>query len=626
MKAWSTLKNHHLEQVIFQNRIQFAFLVVGLFALVLLSRLFVLQVLQYERFRTASDENRIQLVPLPPTRGLIFDRNGKLLADNKPNFSLSIILEKTKNLEETLSLLSTLIEIDEDELESFKKRSREYHRPFEAIHLRSKLNEKELAILAANRHQLPSVFIEGELIRNYPYLDLFSHSIGYVGRLNQAEQDKLEDPGNYRGSNYIGKTGLEKYYQDALHGKTGLQKIETDAHGKVLRVLEEDLPEPGHNLNLYLDFDLQKLATDLLGDRRGAIVAIEPKTGGLLAFVSRPGFDPNLFVTGISQKNYSELRDSSEQPLFNRIIQGRYPPGSTIKPIVGLAGLEYQKTNWERTIQDPGWFKLDGEDRLYRDWKKTGHGKVNLDKAIFQSCDTYFYDLALKLGINNIHDFMQPFSFGEKTGVDTGPESAGLLPSREWKLKKQRVEWYPGETLISGIGQGFMLATPLQLAVSTAILANKGIIITPKLVQSIEDSNQVKISPVTRSQGKITLSNEENWDLMFKSMHKVVQSREGTAYWSSGRGAVYNFAGKTGTAQVLGIKQDEEYDEDAISLKHRDHALFIGFAPIEDPKIAVAIIVENGGGGSSTAAPLARKIFDAYLVQNISAKQIIQKK
>lgn len=614
MKEWSTLKNHHLEQVIFQNRMQFAFLMVGVLTLVLLARLFVLQVLQYEHFQTASDKNRIQLVPLPPTRGLIYDRKGKLLSDNKPNFSLSIIVEKTKDIDQTLALLSSLIEIDEDQLESFKKRSNEYRRPFEPIHLRAKLNETELAILAVNRHQLPSVHIEGELIRNYPYQDIFSHSIGYVGRINQADMDALEDVGNYRGSHYIGKTGLEKYYQDALHGRTGLQKIETDAHGKILQVLEENLPEPGHNLNLYLDLDLQKLATALLGERRGAIVVIEPKTGGILAFVSRPAFDPNLFVTGISQKDYSELRDSPEQPLFNRIIQGRYPPGSTIKPIVGLAGLEYKKTYWGKTISDPGWYKLESEERLYRDWKKEGHGTVNLDKAIYQSCDTYFYDLAYDLGIDNIHKFMKPFGFGEKTGIDTGPESSGLLPSREWKQKKQRMQWFPGETLISGIGQGYMLATPLQLAVSTAILANKGVIVTPKLVQSIEDSQQVKIAPISRSQGKITLTNEENWDLMFSSMQKVMHHREGTAYWSSGLNAKYKMAGKTGTAQVLGIKQDEEYDENAIDFRHRDHALFIGFAPVEDPQIALAILVENGGSGSGAAAPLARKIFDAYLL------------
>ena len=623
MKAWSTLKNHHLEQVIFQNRIRFAFLMIGLLSFLLISRLFFLQVIQYERYQTAADENRIQLLPLPPTRGLIFDRKGKLLADNKPNFSLAVVLERTEDIDATLRHLQEIITINEDQLARFKKRITQFHRPFEPIHLRSKLTEKEIAKLAVNRHQFPSVEIEGELIRNYPYFDIFSHSIGYVGRLNQKELNNLDDLGNYKGSNYIGKTGLEKFYESALHGQTGLQKVETDAHGKILQVLEEELPRPGHNLHLYIDFDLQKLATDLLGDRRGAIIAIEPKTGGILSFVSRPGFDPNLFVTGISQTNYSALRDSTEQPLFNRAIQGRYPPGSTIKPIIGLAGIEHKKTFWWKKIKDPGWYKLKNEDHLYRDWKKEGHGKVNLDKAIYQSCDTYFYDLALHLGIDNIHSFMQPFGFGDKTGIDIGPESKGLLPSRQWKRKYKRTQWYPGETLIAGIGQGFMLATPLQLAVSTAILANKGVIVTPKLVEAIEDGNQTRVAPLSKSLGKITLTNEDDWERMFTSMKKVMHYPQGTAY-ASGIGAKYKIAGKTGTAQVKSIKQDEEYDIETIAYKHRDHALFVGFAPAEDPKIAVAIIVENGGGGSSTAAPLARKLFDAYLLDYVQQAQSIQ--
>ncbi len=615
MKVWSTLKNHHLEQVIFQNRIRFAFFIIGLMTLVLIARLFTLQVIQYERYQTASDKNRIQVVPLPPTRGLIFDRNGKILSDNKPNFTLSLVLEKTEDLDLTLDALTALVDISEDQIASFKKRTRQYRRPFEPVHVRSKLNENELAILAANRHQFPELEIKGELIRNYPHQDIFSHSIGYVGRLNQREMDKLEDPGNYKGSHYIGKTGLERYYQDILHGITGLQKIETNAHGKILRILEEQLPEPGHNLHLHLDYELQKLGTELLGTRRGSIVAIEPKTGGVLAFVSRPGFDPNLFVTGISQKNYSALRDSPDQPLFNRSIQGRYPPGSTIKQFVGLAGLEHKKAFWWKKISDPGWYKLENEERLYRDWKREGHGKVNLDKAIYQSCDVFFYDLALNLGIDKIHEFMSPFGFGQKTGIDIGPEQKGILPSREWKRRHRGVRWFPGETLITSIGQGYMLATPLQLAVSTAILANKGIHITPRLVQGIENSNNELISPSRPpSPEKITLKDEDNWDRMFNSMRKVMHYSKGTAY-GSGIGAKYKIAGKTGTAQVTAIAQDEEYDEEKVALRHRDHSLFVGFAPIKEPKIAIAIIVENGGSGSTAAAPIARKMLDSYLLR-----------
>ena len=613
MQPWSTLKNHHLEQSIFQNRIRFAFVVVVFLCLLLLIRLFMLQVVHYDHYQAASDRNRIQIVPLPPTRGFIYDRNGKLLVDNAPNFSLSIIPEHSKDLDKTLHALGKLIPVSTDQLELFNER-KQYRAPYSPVHLRAKLTEQEIAVLLVNRHHMPEIRIDGDLVRNYPYDDLFSHSIGYIGRINEKELKNLKDPGDYKGTDYIGKTGLEKFYEDALHGKTGLQKVETDAHGKTLRVLEEQLPEPGKDLYLYLDFNLQKLASDLLGEQRGAIVAIDPKTGGVLAFVSKPGFDPNLFVTGIGQAAYASLRDSHDQPLFNRIIQGSYPPGSTIKPIIGLAGLEYKKTYWSKTIQDPGWFKLESEERLYRDWKREGHGAVNLDKAIYQSCDVYFYQLALSLGVDNIHNFMIPFGFGKRTGIDITPESPGLIPSKEWKVKNRGYQWYPGETLITGIGQGYMLATPLQLAVSAATMANKGVLIEPRLVKSVEDAKQVNYASPVPSFPKIILSDEDNWDLIIQSMEKVMQSPQGTAYWSSGRGAKYRIAGKTGTAQVTAIKQNEEYEVENVALRHRDHSLFIAFAPVDDPQIAISVIVENGGGGSAVAAPLARKMMDAYLL------------
>lgn len=619
MKSWTPLKNHYIEQSIFRNRARFAFAVVIALSLLLLSRLFVLQVLQYDRFATASDKNRIQTEPIVPTRGLIFDRNNELVANNKPSFKLALVVEQVSDMDETLSIISKLITLNDEQIIRFKKVSKQYHRPYEPVRLRSKLSETEIAIIAVNQHKLPGIRVLGELVRNYPHLDNFAHSVGYVGRLNEKETTKLIDPSNYKGTHYFGKTGLEKFYENSLHGQTGSRKIETDAHGKVLRVLEQKDPAPGENLHLYLDLKLQKLASELLGDHRGAIIAIDPKTGGILSFVSKPSFNPNLFVTGISQKDYSELRDSPNQPLFNRTIQGRYPPGSTIKPFIALAGLEYNKTNWYKKIEDPGWYKLENEDRLYRDWKKTGHGRVDLDKAIYQSCDTYFYDLSLNLGIDNMHAFMSRFGFGAKTGIDIGPESSGLLPSRQWKRKNRKTQWYPGETLIAGIGQGFMLATPLQLAVSTATLANKGVIVTPKLVKRVGDqstqSSRTHDSNLVGPPAKdIMLKNEKNWAYMFSSMRKVMHSSKGTAY-GSGRGARYKIAGKTGTAQVKGIKQNETYDLEKTALRHRDHGLFVGFAPINDPQIAIAVLVENGGGGSSAAAPLARKIFDQYLLE-----------
>ncbi|MCG8316596.1 MAG: penicillin-binding protein 2 [Pseudomonadales bacterium] len=601
----STLKDHLREGRIFNNRALIAFGFVIILTIILISRMVVLQVFHFDTYTAQSDDNRVSVQPVAPTRGLIFDRNGELLADNQPTYSVSILKERTPDIAQTIEKIGAIIELGDNDPERFYKRLEQRRRPFTPVALHYRLTEEEIAKIAVQQHELPGVEIEANLVRNYPHKELLAHTIGYVGRINEDELKQV-DTNNYSATEYIGKTAIEKYYEDVLHGEVGYQTIETDARGKITRVLERSDPKPGKNLQLYLDLATQEAAITALDGRRGAVVAIDPETGGVLAFASMPAFDPNLFVTGIDFKSFNQLNTSKARPLFNRAIQGQYPPGSTIKPIVGLAGVDDDTTTWDYKIYDPGWYKLENDSRFYRDWKKYGHGMVDLEKAIMRSCDTYFYELAFKMGIDRIHDFMKPFGFGEKTGVDIVSERSGLLPSRFWKQAIKNQPWYPGETLITGIGQGYMLATPLQLAMATAIIANRGRIIKPHMVRDNTNSP----SP---DYGTIKVNDPENWPKIIESMRKVVHHPRGTATKLAKDLTAYDIAGKTGTAQVLGIKQDEEYDEEKISEWHRDHALFVGFAPVTNPKIAVAAIVENGGSGGSTAGPVVRAVMDAYL-------------
>lgn len=670
-----TLKDHYNEARIYTSRTWIALLIVILLIIVLIGRMAYLQILQYETHITKSDHNRINVQPIPPTRGLIYDQNGILLADNRPNYAVSIIKERVNDIDGTINAISTILTLTTDDIDRFKKRLKRRRRPYEGIPLRFNLSEEEIARVAVNQHRLPGVEIDADLVRHYPLKNIAAHAIGYVARINQKDEQRI-DASRYAGTHHIGKIGLERFYEDHLHGKVGFQKVETNARGRILRVLERTDPVPGNDLHLYMDIPTQIAATAALGDNRGAIVAIDPKSGGIIALVSTPAYNPNLFVTGIDHKSYDALNHSLDRPLFNRTIQGQYPPGSTIKPFVALAGLEYGMTTWDYTITDPGFYRLENDSHQYRDWKRWGHGKVNLTSAIRQSCDTYFYDLSYKLGIDSLHKFMEPFGFGRKTNIDIGNERAGLLPSRAWKKHRYGLAWFPGETLIAGIGQGFMLATPLQLAVATANLANRGKVIKPKLIFAAptrrasnppnappNDNGPSTNSPGTESSsletqgfdsqgtttkssrplltgsfsteenklaptnaftgGTITISDKKNWQLIFDAMESVVHHPQGTAHIIS-PGAKYRIAGKTGTAQVLGIKQDERYDAEKINERHRDHALFVGFAPVGDPQIAIAVIVENGGGGGSTAAPVARKVMDSYL-NNTRRKQNLGK-
>jgi penicillin-binding protein 2 len=603
------LKDPYREARIFSVRTVAAILFVGGLLALIVVRYYGLQITEHEIYRTQSDRNRVQLQPLPPKRGLIYDRNGVLLADNRPSHLLSIVREQVPDLEQTLETLKNIIPISERDLENFHKKLLR-RRPYEAVPLRFRLNEVERARLAVNRYRLPGVVVDAQLLRYYPHGELFSHALGYVGRINEREAEELDEV-NYRGTFHVGKIGVEKYYEDTLHGTVGYQNVETNAHGRVLRVLESHKPVPGSDLVLHLDARIQQAAFDALDGRRGAVVAIDPLTGGILALVSTPGFDTNLFVNGISTVDYSALRDSLDVPMFNRAVQGQYPPGSTIKPMMGMAGLESGLVTPETEVPDPGWYKLPGDSRKYRDWilriRGTGHApKVALKMAISESCDVYFYDLARRLTIDRMHDYLAPFGFGSRTGVDTTAERPGVLPSTRWKRDTLGVVWYPGETISAGIGQGYMLATPLQLAVATSVVAARGERHSPRFVRAIDGVAVPApgLEPFKADPG--------NWDAVYEGMKEVVHGKRGTAK-ALAKGIEYTMAGKTGTAQVIGIAQGEVYNEDEVSERNRHHGLFIAFAPIEEPTIAVAIIVENGGG-SSAASPIARKVIDTWLL------------
>ena len=577
----------------------------------LLSRLLYLQVLEHEHFETLSDKNRVRLKAVPPKRGLIFDRRGVVLAENRPAFRLELIPEEVEDMEGTLEALGEIVVISESELERFRSALRR-HRSFEAIPLRTKLNEEEVARLAVNQHRFPGMEINAGLSRHYPLGKRAVHAIGYVGRIDEDELKNL-DAGNYTGTSHIGKVGVERYYEDVLHGHVGYQKIEVNVQGRALRVVEEVAPQPGQDLILGLDIGLQMVAEDAFEGESGAVVAIEPHTGEVLVLASVPTYDPNLFVHGISTADFQALQKAEGRPQFNRVLSGQYPPGSTIKPFVGLAGLEHQVMKLREGVFCQGYYKLPNDERRYRDWKRWGHGFVDHDSAVAESCDVYFYELAYRLGIDRMSDFLLHFGFGQRTGIDIVGERSGLLPSREWKRRARNQVWFPGETLITGIGQGYMLATPLQLASATATLALHGRHMAPRLLRATQQPATGEIDmEVPRTIEQIRVISDDNWLHAIKAMEDVVHSHRGTAR-ATGVGLNYRMAGKTGTAQVFGIPQDEEYDAEKIAKRLRDHALFIAFAPAENPRIAVAVVVENGGSGSAVAAPIARKVIDHYL-------------
>jgi len=607
-----TLKDIEEESRLIRFRVYTAVVIIVLLIMVLIGRLFYLQVIQHDHFITLSQSNRVKVLPIPPVRGLIFSRNGVLVADNQPSFSLELIPEQIESLDQTIEQLSRLIDIDEESIKRFKK-LRQVKRRFESIPLKFKLSENEIASFSVERHKFPGVEVVARPYRHYPKKSGLVHVLGYVGRIDEKDLQKI-DGSDYLGTSHIGKLGVEKAYEDILHGHVGHQQVEVNAQGRIIRVLERTPPKPGHNIHLTLDYSLQTAAAKIMSGKRGSIVAIDPNNGDILALVSSPGYDPNPFVNGIDSKSYKALLSARDAPLINRALNGKYPPGSTIKPFLGIAALTTGVREASDTTWCKGWYSLKGHSHRYRDWKKNGHGYVDLNYAIMQSCDVYYYTLAHDLGINRLNKALTNFGFGNKTGIDIGGESTALVPSVEWKRRALNQPWYPGETLIAGIGQGYVLATPLQLATATAALANHGKRVYPRLVSQTSDpiSGEITTLPIA-TPDYVSGYKKEYWDYIIQAMEDVVHGVRGTAR-RSGANAAYKFAGKTGTSQVVGIGQDEEYDKENVPEHLRDHALFIAFAPVEAPKIALAVVVENGGGGSSTAAPIARQLLDHYLL------------
>jgi len=610
--AWGDFKDTAGERRLFQRR---ALVMLGLVVLVLgglLARMYQLQLVEHEIYTTLSDKNRVQVQSIPPPRGLIYDRNNLLLAENRPVFSVTIVPERVEDMQSTLTGLQEILSISEDDLSRFKRRLEEYRRPYEEIPLSYDLGEEEIARMAVSRHEFPGVEVKAELVRHYPYSELTAHVLGYVGRIDRAELQRL-DPVDYDGTNYIGKSGIERFYEEILHGSVGYQNVETNARGRILRVLERENPVPGEDLQLHLDMRLQRKAHELLEGRRGTIIAIEPGTGGILALASVPSFDANKFVTGISVEDYRELTTSIDKPLFNRALRGQYPPGSTIKPMMAVAALDSGATTRDKKIWDPGYFELNEGGRRYRDWKRSGHGWVDLMDAVAESCDVYFYNMAVEMGVDTMSRYLSAFGFGEDATLDVAGALEGILPSRHWKRTARNQPWYQGDSVNMGIGQGFFLATPLQLATATALIANRGTWVEPRLLKDIPGDRSVDEFLPDQTHKPLTLENPQNWEFVVNAMEAVMHGPSGTAR-RAGAGASYRMAGKTGTAQVFSLEQGEEYDADEIRERLRDHALFVGFAPADDPKIAVAVVVENGGSGSGVAAPVARELFDAWLV------------
>ena len=610
VKHLPTLKDGGRERRLFFNRVLLAGLIMGLLVLAVLARLFFLQVVNHAHFTTLSHDNRLKILPLRPPRGLIFSHDGTLLAENRPSFSLTVVPENVINMDNALHELRDMLTLSEDDLEQFKKQIK-FARRFESVTLKGDLSPEELATFSVNRFRFAGFGIEAGLARHYPLGEAFAHVVGYVGRISESDLATIEQS-NYASTTHIGKMGVEKSREKILHGQVGYQKVEVNAQGRILRVVERTPPVPGSDVYLTVDAGLQTTAIAALGTYRGAIVILDPNTGAVLAFVSNPAYDPNAFVNGISRSLYQALSTSPNRPLFNRALQGQYPPGSTIKPLVALAGLQFGVRTPEKTTWCPGWYTLARDPHQYRDWLRTGHGNVNLKSSIAHSCDVYYYTLAHDLGIRRLHEMLSKFGLGTETGVDIPGESSGLLPSPEWKKRARKQPWYPGETLIAGIGQGYMLATPLQLAYASAIVATRGTASAPHFLSRITDPGSAEVLvPDVYHRPSVVLAKDSYWDAAIGGMDDVVNAKTGTAH-KSGIGSPVRFAGKTGTAQVYRIAQGQKAKTSGVPEHLQDHALFVAFAPVTAPRIAIAVVVEHGGGGSRTAAPIARRLIDYY--------------
>lgn len=606
-----SFKDHYRERQLLIRRSIFAFGFVVLMLFSLLARSWYLQVVKFEDYQTRSNDNRISVQPIAPKRGLIYDRNGVLLAENRSVYSLEIVPEQVSDIKDTLTRLQKLHLIEEKHHLAFLDKLRGARR-FKSVAVKNRLNELDVAKFSVNRHQFPGVKIEARLVRHYPFAEELVHALGFVGRINDRELAQI-DQANYQATRHIGKVGLEKQYEDDLHGTIGFRRVETDVQGRVVgKPLFEKQPVPGKNIKLALDIRLQRIAAKAMGTNRGAVIAVDPRNGEVLTLVSNPGYDPNEFVTGISTVNYKKLTESEERPLFNRALRGLYSPGSTIKPHIAWVGLETKLVTTRSTVPDPGYWVIPNEEqRVYRDWKKGGHAEhVNMRMAIVQSCDPYFYDLAYRMGIDTLSGYMKRFGFGQYTGIDMGEEVPGIMPSREWKRQARKIPWFPGETVITGIGQGYWIATPLQLANSIAQLGRGGTRYQLRLVTAIKEEDDWVKKPILIAQQQADFSNQENLKAVQSAMRRVTQFPFGTAK-TAFKGAPYASAGKTGTVQLRAMGE-EKYDAKKIEKRFRDNAVYVGYAPYDAPEIAISVVVENAGHGGEEAAPLARKILDEY--------------
>ncbi len=611
-KRRTTIRDPHAEAALFGRRVLVSLVVVAAVFGILLANMYKLQVKQHERFQTRSNDNRIKVVPLPPNRGLIYDRNGHILAENKPVLSLEITPEKVADLDDTLVRLQRLLDISADDINEFHD-NRRRERRFNQIILLDRLEEQQAARFAVRQHEFPGVSIEARLVRHYPYKEALTHALGYVAKINRNDLAKLSEKGlsaNYAATRVMGKLGVERYYEEQLHGLIGYQQVEVDIHGRSIRTLSVEPPIPGQDLTLELDIKLQQFAVELLGEDRGSIIMMDPRDGAIRAMVSNPSYDPNWFAQGISYEQYQSLLKSTYSPLINRSTQGGYPPASIIKPMLAITALEEEIITPSTRIWDPGWFQIKGVDHRYRDWLSWGHGWVNVTDAIVESCDTFYYDIALKMGIDVIHEDMVRYGFGERTGIDIAEESAAIMPSRGWKRARFNQPWYAGETVSVGIGQSFWTSTPLQLAVATAVVVNRGERPVPRLLKAITDGD-ITIPAVVEHREPVVLKNPNHWDVALDGMEKVITATRGTARRAF-EGASYRSGGKTGTAQVRSIAQGERYNAEEIAERYRDNAMYVGYAPVEAPEIMVVIAVENAGGGGRIAAPMARELFDFY--------------
>lgn len=612
------IKDHIKNARIVRRRVFIGMLGIIMLMLVLLVQMYYLQVVRHGYYATISEKNRVHTQAIPPIRGIIYDRNDIVIADNQPSFNLMFTRERAQDWQAVIDTLVNILKLTEEDKENLISKVKQRSRPFEAIPIYYELSEEQRSIIAVNQFRLPGVAVEPQFIRYYPYGSLFAHSLGYVGRISDQDLKRV-DSIEYSGTHHIGKTGVERFYEKILHGQVGYEEVETNARGKVMRVLNSEQPIAGKDLTLTLDYYLQKTAVKALEGKRGAIVALDPRSGEVLALVSMPSFDTNPFVTGISQKDYNALNQSPDKPFLNRAIYGTYPPGSTVKPLMAITGLNLGIIDANTKVFDPGFYQLPNSTHKYRNWNRGGDGWVNLELAMMRSNDTYFYDLAYKMGIDNMHSSLSQFGLGTKVSLDMyQEEAAGIMPSREWKQRVHKQKWYPGHTVITGIGQGDMQTTILQLAQATALVANRGRWIRPHILKSADgltiwDLMNGQLIERRYTPLDISLADPSYWDLVINSMQQVVHGARGTARKMAAN-SVYRIAGKSGTAQVVAIRQNARYNRDGLQEKHRDHALFVAFAPADDPKIVVAIIIENGESGSGVAAPLVRQVMDAWLL------------